>query len=110
MKVHLIRKQTIESYIANNAQSRSPFASWLSAIKMADWHCPDDIQQEFGSADLLGNGTNRVVFNIGGNNYRMICQYLFGMKNVHLFICWLGTHAEYSKLCRLREQYTINQY
>jgi mRNA interferase HigB len=107
MKVHLIRKETIESYVVSNARSKPSFATWLTGVKYADWAGPSDIRQTFGSADLLGNGSSRVVFDIGGNNYRMICKYAFGDKQVHLFICWIGTHAEYNKLCDKEEQYTI---
>ena len=110
MRVHLIKKQTIENYAAENAGSRKPFFLWLSAIKFADWEEPNDIKKTFGSADLLGNGSDRVVFDIGGNNYRMICKYLFGEKQVHLFVCWMGTHSEYDKICNANAQYTINAY
>jgi mRNA interferase HigB len=110
MKVHLIRKETIESFVESNARSKSSFAVWLTAIKYADWKAPSDIKQTFGSADLIGGGSNRVVFDVGGNNYRMICKYAFGEKQVHLFICWIGTHAEYDELCDHNEQYTITNY
>lgn len=110
MKVHLMRKETIESYAVSNARSKPSFAIWLTAVKYADWNAPSDIKQTFGSADLLGKSSNRVVFDIGGNNYRMICKYAFGDKQVHLFICWIGTHAEYDKLCGDKEQYTITNY
>ena len=110
MKVHLIRKQTIEDFVRENARSRPSFAAWLSALRFVDWNAPIDILQTFGSADILGSASNRVVFNIGGNNYRLICKYLFGEKQVHLFICWIGTHAEYDELCDKEEQYTITNY
>jgi mRNA interferase HigB len=110
MKVHLIRKETIESYIVANARSRPSLATWLTAVKYANWSTPSDIKQTFGSSDLLGGGSSRVVFDIGGNNYRMICKYAFGEKQVHLFICWMGTHAEYDELCDNNEQYTITNY
>jgi mRNA interferase HigB len=110
MKVHLIKKQTIEEYAISNSQSRPSFGIWLNILRFADWNEPSDIQDTFGSADLIGNGTNRVVFNIGGNNYRIICKYAFGKNQVHLFVCWIGTHAEYSKLCKEEKQYTINSY
>jgi mRNA interferase HigB len=64
----------------------------------------------FGSADLLGNRSSRVVFDIAGNTYRMICKYAFGVKQVHLFVCWIGTHAEYDKLCKLNEQHAVSDY
>lgn len=110
MKVHLIRKETIQAYILKNARSRSSFKIWLTAIRYADWQMPEDIQSTFGAADLLGNGSHRVVFDIGGNNYRIICKYAFGEKQVHLFFCWIGTHANYDKLCKNNEQYTVNRY
>ena len=110
MKVHLIRKDTIESYAVGNPGSRSPFAEWLTKLKYADWEKPTDIQATFGSADLFGKSSSRVVFNIGGNNYRVICKYAFGDKQVHLFVFWIGTHAEYDELCDDNEQYTISEY
>jgi mRNA interferase HigB len=110
MKVHLIKKQTIEDYIATNARSRSSFQDWISKIKFADWTKVEDIKHTFGSADFLGQGSHRVIFDIGGNNYRMICKYSFGENQVHLFICWIGTHTEYTELCQKKKQYTINIY
>ena len=110
MRVHLIRKETIADFVQRNARSKPSFAAWLTAMKYADWNEPSDIQDTFGTADLIGGGTNRVVFDIAGNNYRMICKYAFGEKQVHLFICWIGTHTEYDELCRRNEQYTITNY
>ena len=108
MRVHLIKKQTIEDYVSDHAASKSAFAHWLSAIKNADWNTPEDILSTFGTADLLGNSSFRVIFNVGGNNYRVICKYVFGENQAHLFICWIGTHAEYTKLCGSNKQYTVN--
>ena len=110
MKVHLIRKETIESYASGNARARTSFEEWLAKLKHADWEKPTDIQLTFGSADMLGKGSNRVVFDIGGNNFRLICKYAFGEKQVHLFVCWIGTHAEYDKLCKNNEQYSKRNY
>lgn len=110
MKIHLIKRQTIEKFVTNDARSRSSFNLWLAALKFTDWDQPTDIKRTFGSADLLGNSSNRVVFDIGGNNYRMICKYSFGDKQVHLFICWIGTHAEYDELCKNNQQYMVNKY
>jgi len=110
MKVHLIKSRTIEEYEKHNARSRSSFRLWKLTIKGVDWNNPEDILETFGSADLLGNGADRVVFDIGGNNYRMICHYVFGEKEAHLFINWIGSHAEYTKLCKENKQYTISKF
>lgn len=110
MKVHLIKKQTIEDYIKRNAQSKTSFEIWFSILKRANWKEPNEIISTFNKADILGTGTERVVFDIGGNKYRMICSYHFGDRRVHLFVKWIGTHAEYTKLCNEKKQYEINAY
>jgi mRNA interferase HigB len=110
MKVRLIKKKSIENFALENARSRSSFRLWLTALKYADWNEPEDIMATFGSADLLGNGINRVVFDIAGNNYRMICKYQFGETVIHLYIKWIGTHADYTKLCKDKLQYTVNDF
>lgn len=94
MKVHLIKKQTIEDFV----------------LKYADWNEPSDIVATFNSADILGKSSERVVFNIGGNNYRLICKYHFGITRVHLFIKWIGTHADYTKLCNEGKQFEVDAY
>jgi mRNA interferase HigB len=99
MKVHLIRKETIEEYIVGKAGIRTSFQDWIEKIKHADWEKPMDMKQTFRTIDLLGKHSNRAVFDIGGNAYRMICKYAFGDRQVHLFICWIGTHSEYDELC-----------
>lgn len=110
MKVHLIRKQTIEEFARQNAQSRISLEEWLTKIKNADWGKPADMQATFRSTDLLGKGSARAVFDIAGNHYRMICKYAFGEKQVHLFVCWMGTHAAYNELCSKNEQYSVSIY
>jgi mRNA interferase HigB len=110
MKVHLIKRQSIEDYISKNARSRSSFENWIAIVKRVNWIQPQDIISTFNSADILGMGSSRVVFNIGGNNYRLICKYHFGKTNVHLFVKWMGTHAEYTKLCNEGKQYDVNAY
>lgn len=110
MKIRLIKRKSIEDFTYNNAASRSPFRLWLASVKRADWMEPGDITESFRSADLLGNGSNRVVFDIAGNNYRMICKYHFGVTKVHLYIKWIGSHSEYTKLCNDNKQYIVNNY
>ncbi|MBN2636835.1 MAG: type II toxin-antitoxin system HigB family toxin [Prolixibacteraceae bacterium] len=110
MRIHLIKKQSIEEYVLKNARSRSSFEIWLSIVRHVDWNEPNDIISTFNSADILGKGSDRVVFNIGGNNYRLICKYHFGKTRVHLFLKWIGTHAEYSKLCNEGKQFEIDKF
>ncbi len=110
MRVHLIKQLTIIEFTEKHSTSKIPFMEWLSVVKRTSWDKPSDIKKSFSSADLLGKGSNRVIFDIGGNNYRMICEYYFGEKEVHLFICWIGTHKKYDELLKSGEQYTIEEY
>ena len=110
MRIHLIRKDTIEQFASEIAQSRGPFEEWLTKLKYADWESTYDMKLTFPSVDLIGNGSNRAVFDIGGNKYRLIGKYAFGDKQIHLFICWIGSHAEYDKICKLNQQFEINIY
>ncbi len=112
MRVHLIKKQTIRDYLERNSLRRNTFIDFLTKIRGADWENPNDIRATFSNAnvDILGGGSKRVIFDVGGNNYRIICTYYFGENNLHLYINWIGTHAEYDKLCKSNKQYTINDY
>ena len=67
MKVNLIKKKTIHDFVIGHSNGRKDFDKWLKLILVADWNSPNDIQVLFPSADLLGNGVNRAVFNIGGH-------------------------------------------
>jgi mRNA interferase HigB len=110
MRVHLIRKKTIEQFVREHPQSRVSLTDWLTKIRMANWEKPADILETFRNADLLGSGSSRVVFNIAGNQFRLICKYVFGETFVHLYVCWIGKHSVYNELCSNKEQYVVHIY
>ncbi len=80
MKVRLILEDTIYDYCRKNARAKNSFSRFIEVIGDMDWQRPKDILHTFNSADILHCG--RVVFNIGGNNYRLICGYAFS-KNMY---------------------------
>ena len=108
MRVHLVKWRSIQDYALGHARSQTSFQRFYQELKHADWNTMNDIKNTFGSADLIKN--DRIVFNVGGNNYRVICSYWFGPRMVHLYVKWVGTHAGYNKLCRENLQYTIDLY
>ncbi len=110
MKIHLVKKRSVIDYVSANPNAGKPIENWLKVLKGARWKKPSDILRSFRSADILGKGTNRVVFDLGGNNYRCICTYKFGKHFVHLFVNWIGTHSEYDKICKDNLQYTVSKY
>lgn len=98
MKVRLLTEGTIDDFSRNHSNGKKHFDRWISGIKAADWLEPVDITQRF-NVNLLGS--NRVVFDIGGNGrnaFRIICTYDFGGKLVRLYVNWIGTHEEYNAL------------
>ncbi len=116
MRVRLFRKDTIEGFAEFHSNGKRHFDGWLNVIKYVEWGKPIDITT-YHNGNLLGNGSNRVVFDIGGNGrnaFRIICSYLFGCKSksgkkVHLYVNWIGTHEEYNSLTE-NEKLTISHY
>ena len=117
MNVRLIRRDTVEDFAENHANGRKHLYTWLNVIKYADWEVPNDITFSVNS-NLLGNSSNRVVFDIGGNGrnaFRIICEYKFNcpyknnVKKVHLYVNWIGTHEEYNSLTE-EEKLIISDY
>jgi mRNA interferase HigB len=77
-----------------HARSRKRIAAWNAEAKAAAWRTPNDIKRRFRSADFLPG--NRVVFDIGGNEYRIIvvAQYTAGVIDVR----FAGDHKEYGRV------------
>jgi mRNA interferase HigB len=71
----------------------SPLNEWYKKTKQSNWNHFNDLQQTFGSCDMIGN--DRYVFNIGGNNYRLIAMIHF--KNRTLYIRDILTHGQYDE-------------
>lgn len=74
--------------------SEGPLRAWHAHVshKSIQWHLWADVKSGFGSASLVGNC---VVFNIGGNKYRLVTRILFPSQKVFILKCM--THAEYDQ-------------
>jgi len=70
---------------------------WLAKAKYAIWKNLNDVRATFPGADqvVVGSDKKVIVFNIGGNHYRLICAVHFNRGN--LYVLRFMTHAEYSK-------------
>jgi mRNA interferase HigB len=75
--------------------------SWFHEVQQADWKSPADVIRAYGNASIVG--PDRVVFNIKGNDYRLVVAIHYGLQIV--FIKWIGTHAEYHKIDVRKVQY-----
>ena len=68
--------------------------SWFHEVQRAGWTSPSDVVRSYANASIVGS--DRVVFNIKGNDYRLVVAIDYRRQIV--FIKWLGTHAEYDKI------------
>jgi mRNA interferase HigB len=74
--------------------TRTQYNAWLAIVGRAQWRTPEDVKASYPKASILKG--SRVVFNIKGNDYRLIAsvQYQAGVLVIRFF----GTHAEYEKI------------
>lgn len=100
--VRVIAKRTLVKYYESHADAKSPLIAWHDIVSKADWQTPQDIKDEFAHASFIAN--NRVVFNIGGNKYRLVVAIAYQIGVV--WIKFIGTHAEYDNI----DVETINDY
>jgi mRNA interferase HigB len=92
--MRIIAKSTLVAYYTKNPQSKAALEDWYEKTKEAEWKCFADIKQTFNSVDSVGN--KRYVFNIKGNDYRLVVLIKFMVS--HVLIRFVGTHSEYNKI------------
>lgn len=91
MKV--VGKTILEDFIKKHSRAKSPLSAWLQDAEDSTWKTPKDIKNRYNSADFLSD--NRVIFNIGGNNFRLVVIVRY--QNGIVMIDRIGTHAQYDK-------------
>src|SRR5689334_603132 len=74
--------------------ARSQYDAWLEIASQAQWRNPEHVKATYPKTSILKAG--RVVFNIKGNDYRLVAsvQYQAGVVAIRFF----GTHAEYDEI------------
>ena len=74
--------------------SRVPLERWYDFVEKSEWKNLSEIKVDFPSTDYVGN--QHYVFNIKGNNYRLVVVIKFTIG--YVFIRFVGTHEEYDKI------------
>ncbi|MCL2511973.1 MAG: type II toxin-antitoxin system HigB family toxin [Bacteroidales bacterium] len=90
----ITNRDVLEKYSRKHVIVKSPIEKWIAEVTAAQWVSFKELRLSFPSADYAGNG--RVIFNIKGNDYRLIVIVLYVINVVE--IRWVGTHAEYDKI------------
>lgn len=92
--MQIANKELLDDFVQTHANAVKPLNKWVNDVLAAHWKSHADLKQTFPSADYVKNG--RYVFNIGGNNFRVVAVVVF-VGDV-MYIRFVGTHAEYDKI------------
>ncbi|MHB8499478.1 MAG: type II toxin-antitoxin system HigB family toxin [Candidatus Acidiferrales bacterium] len=98
--MRVIARKTLKQFVEKLRGSQDQKAvktaldAWFHEVHRADWKSPADVVRAHRNASIVG--PDRVVFNIKGNNYRLVVAIHYRLRIV--FIKWIGTHAQYDKI------------
>ncbi|HNC94787.1 MAG TPA: type II toxin-antitoxin system HigB family toxin [Myxococcota bacterium] len=92
--MRLYNRSTLRAFWEQHSTAEEPLRRWYKDVKNAAWKGPADIKNSYSSASFIGS--DRVVFNIGGNSYRLICRIDY--RNQVVQVRFLGTHAAYNQV------------
>ncbi|OGT80122.1 MAG: addiction module toxin RelE [Gammaproteobacteria bacterium RIFCSPLOWO2_02_FULL_61_13] len=102
--MRVIAKRTLQAFWkrAGCRDARAPLEAWHQEARRAKWTSPHAVKSQFARASIVGD--NRVVFNIGGNKFRLVVemQYRAGIA----WVKFVGTHGEYDEI----NVETVNDY
>jgi len=95
--MRVIVKARLMEFADVHAAARAPLSTWCSIVRRASWRSFDDVRRTFASADrvALEHGNVITIFNVGGNNYRVLTYVKFNTRCV--YIKRVLTHAEYDE-------------
>lgn len=96
MGMNIVSRRTLTEYGAQHPDAKIPLDTWYKVASHAAWTNLVELRKTYPSADQVGRLT---VFNIGGNNYRLITKvsYALGLTSGTIYIRSVLTHAEYDK-------------
>lgn len=84
--------RVLREFAQVHADAEAPLQAWRKLVEKASYRNFAELRATFASADKIGD---RMVFNIGGNKYRLIAVVLFSVQQV--FVKAVLTHADYDK-------------
>jgi mRNA interferase HigB len=92
--MRIISKSTLRQFWDNYPDSKDSLLAWHEEALKADWATPPQLKTQFHQASILKS--SRVVFNIKGNNYRLVVKINYPYRVV--YIRFVGTHSQYDKI------------
>ena len=92
--LRVVAKKILRDFWEIHGDCEQQLKSWFQEASTAEWKNPNQIKLDYPSASILND--NRIVFNIKGNNYRLIVKVTYEYQMI--WIRFIGTHAEYDKI------------
>lgn len=92
--MRIFSKKILREFWEKHSDARYPLEAWYSDTLRANWNTPSDIKKVYRNASFLAD--NRVIFDIKGNNYRLIIKVHYNRGRA--YIRFVGTHAEYDRI------------
>ena len=99
--MRLFSRSTLLEFARRHPMARGPLLAWAKEIEDARFATTAQLRDRYRSADFVGD---KVVFNVGGNNFRLIVRIAYAQPqaelplNGMLFVLFVGTHAEYGRI------------
>lgn len=92
--MRVIAVSTLREFWKRHPDAEQPLKAWFEETSRASWTQPSDVKFLYRSASILKN--RRVVFNIKGNDYRLVVSIAYRTQIV--YIKFIGTHREYDEV------------
>lgn len=90
--MHVISKKKLKDFWEQHSESQRPLEAWFKIVKASRYHSFSELKRTFPRADKVGD---RVVFDIGGNKYRLVAVIHF--NRLKLYVRHVLTHQEYDQ-------------
>lgn len=90
----VIAVSTLRDFWAKHPKAETPLRAWYADASRAVWETPGDIKAAHRNASFVGS--NRVVFNIKGNDFRLVVAVHYNRRM--MFVRFVETHAEYDAI------------
>ena len=90
--MRIIARRALREFWERHRDAEQPLRAWYHDAREADW--PADVKRVYANASVIGE--NRVVFNIGGNKYRLVVAINYPYRVC--YIRFVGTHQAYDRI------------
>lgn len=94
--MRIIKEKTLNEFCRKDKYkpAEDSLKAWIYETKYSNWNNSNELKTKYRNASIISS--KRVVFNIKGNDYRLIIDVEYKLKIV--FIVWFGAHEEYDKI------------